>query len=564
MTLEDLAKVDGYNDPYWDSIPKELRDDYKNLFALFKLTLPTPAQLLYIYDKALRDNTYDFYKWQVAAHNDYLCKKYTAENPLELILLAVNGSGKDKMVLAPFLVWFLLTNIMGMTVVTSSSARQLDTQTEKYVRLICHTINNYHDGIEVFDIKQRRIRCNITGSEISLYATDDEGKAEGYHPVEPGRALAIVINEAKTVKDEIFEALTRCTGFTHWVEVSSPGKPDGHFYRKWHSDRSAVKKIHVVSDDCIHLGLTYKERLIEDYGENHYLYRSMVKGEFTDEEEQVVLGLDKFYRCAQHGPVFINDDGPTAGLDLSGGGDEQVLAIRNGNKLLKIIAWKIKDAAVLINVLIKAFKDNGLEGRPIYADAGGLGKPIIDLLHERGWKNVRGLLNQTSPADSLAYSNLGTEMWFTFANLVENQDIIVWHESLKDELFRKQLCNRYYKFQNKNNTTVAQLESKQQAKAKGHPSPDRADAVILCFFRYKTAEESKKIAKIRRKFQEETKETLRPTIQNFINSHNRYNKGRGNARTNGMIDASSRRVKIDKEAIRADLQHMMEHYFGKN
>jgi len=45
-------------------------------------------------------------------------------------------------------------------------------------------------------------------------------------------------------------------------------------------------------------------------------------------------------------------------------------------------------------------------------------------------------------------------------------------------LFRLWKSNRYYK---NNAKLLLQLESKQEAKAKGHPSPDRADAAVLAW-----------------------------------------------------------------------------------
>jgi len=44
---------------------------------------------------------------------------------------------------------------------------------------------------------------------------------------------------------------------------------------------------------------------------------------------------------------------------------------------------------------------------------------------------------------------------------------------------RKQLCSRYYKQSNTNKRLI--LESKREAKANGHGSPDRADATVLAF-----------------------------------------------------------------------------------
>ena len=113
----------------------------------------------------------------------------------------------------------------------------------------------------------------------------------------------------------------------------------------------------------------------------------------------------------------------------------------------------------------------------IYGDAGGLGKPILDQLNRDGW-NVNYVLNQAVPYNKLAYLNRGAELWYSIARHIENAEIII----PTDVALRKQLASRYYTITPQNKI---QLESKRQAKAKGHASPDRADAFVLAFANYR-------------------------------------------------------------------------------
>jgi phage terminase large subunit len=558
-TLNEFKSVDGYYDHYWETVDIKVREEYRILFCGFKKTFESPAHLVAFYDSSIRDGKVNIHGWQARIHTEILSKIYTDQNPLELILRAVNGSGKDLMVIAPFVVWCMMTNLRSLLVATSSSAAQLNNQTEKHIRKICQAVNTYH-GFDIFDIKQRNIKCNITGAEIYLYATDEPGKAEGYHPVEPGRVLVIIVNEAKSVQDEIFEALTRCTGFTHWIEVSSPGKPDGHFYLQNISERKNLIKLVVISDDCPHLGLSYRERLRDIYGENHYLYKSMVLAEFSSSDEQVVLPYEKFERCIKYPPIWIRDDnGNVAGLDLSMGGDEQVLTIRNGNKVISQLHWKEKDVTTLVNKLEAAFKQYHLEGRPIYADAGGLGKHFIDLLRMRGWKNVKYVYNQTDAKQVKLYKNIGTEMWFDLATLVENQSIIL--EGISNDLTtKKQLCNRYFKFVNKDDTTVAMLETKPQARAKGHPSPDRADSLALCFKDYITPSAVEQKAKRLKDIKEANNNNLNniPSIKLFVRNNTHEHNVKLHTASSGIINAKLNN-RISKNEILRELEQTQEY-----
>ena len=168
-----------------------------------------------------------------------------------------------------------------------------------------------------------------------------------------------------------------------------------------------------------------------------------------------------------------------AGLDLSAGGDEQVVVVRNGNKVLGVEAFKFADTTVLLDKLSEVFYKYDLDNTEsiIYGDAGGLGKPILDQLNRDGW-NVRYVLNQAAPYNKLAYLNRGAELWFSLGRHLENAEIIL----PQDTTLRKQLASRYYTVTPQNKI---QLESKRQAKAKGHSSPDRADAFVLAFADYR-------------------------------------------------------------------------------
>jgi hypothetical protein len=83
-----------------------------------------------------------------------------------------------------------------------------------------------------------------------------------------------------------------------------------------------------------------------------------------------------------------------------------------------------------------------------------MGKTIIDMLHARGWKNVRYIWNQSAPNDELAYANLGTEMWHKLAACMRTMNFALQMNlvSMMTTL-RTQLCNRYYKYNAKNQVT---------------------------------------------------------------------------------------------------------------
>jgi hypothetical protein len=149
--------------------------------------------------------------------------------------------------------------------------------------------------------------------------------------------------------------------------------------------------------------------------------------------------------------------------------------------LLKVIPFRFDNTTDCENFLVEKFKENGLDHpeAKVYADAGGLGKPIIDHLRSKGWMNIRYVLNQAKAYEYRVYGNRGTEMWFNFGKFLELGEIWL----VDDVRLTNQLATRYYRILD---GKTHKLESKLQARASGRPSPDRADSVVLAFSDYKS------------------------------------------------------------------------------
>lgn len=461
-----------------------------------------PVDMLLVLDDDLVAGHYSLYPWQMQIMMDFAVES-NGENPYQALVRAANGSGKDKYSIAPCLVWFCMKYPNAVGVVTSASGVQLDRQTNRYIEQLCRSAN-IKFGYEGWKINYRHyeFRADPTDEEvkstIELFATDEPGRAEGWHPVSYNSQLAIFTSESKSVDDSIFQAFARCTGFTKRVDVSTPGLPMGHFFDRcsqasntytpgagWlHSDvNRGWLQYHITAYDCPHISKDYIEQCANDYGGySSALFKSMVLAEFGTTDEMVVIPYHLVWNAINKAKVkHYTEEFDQAGLDLAAGGDENVLVIRNGNKVLKVVGFRMEDTAKTVEHLERLFKDNRLNNEKslIWGDAGGLGKPILDQLKNRGWHNIRYVLNQSEPRDKRVYLNRGVENWFHFRKLLENGEILL----VNDERLKRQLSTRYYK---QTETNKLQLESKLQARSKGHPSPDRADALVLAFSGYRS------------------------------------------------------------------------------
>ena len=445
----------------------------------FPITFASPEEVIVFCDDALNSGKFSLYDWQKDRCRTFARARKDKEDISYTALIAANGSGKSQNVLAPCAVWMALAFVRSVTIVTTASGDQLDKQAHRFIKRLCEKVNNVcrkELGVEVFDIKYRHIFCNITHSYIDLFATDEPGKAEGSHPIDFNGEFAIIVDEAKTVSDEIFAALERCSGVTRRMDLSSPGDCSGYFYDICTHKETPYDIAKITAYECPHINKRELEWKIKKYGINDPLIRSSIFAEFTSIQDNVCITRDVFKKCLAYYDTDLSFNDYRAGLDLSAGGDETVLSVWRGYEQVALEPFRISDTVQGVKMIIDLLRRYKLKPEQVWADDGGIGRSMIDMLREQGW-TVNRLLNQQRARDP-RYRNRGTEMWFNFKRFVEEYKV----KFLPDSVQQNQLTNRYYRIQT--DSAKIMIEPKKEAKAKGHPSPDRADACVLAWFPY--------------------------------------------------------------------------------
>jgi hypothetical protein len=403
-----------------------------------------------------------------------------------MAIVANNGSGKSQMIVAPSAIWLCMARLQAQCVITSASGDQIDNQVSRALNNVCLAINRIHKR-EVWKVNYRHYECLDTGSMIDLYATDEPAKAEGYHPICIGGEFAIFVDEAKSVHQSLYEAISRCTGCTRRIDVSSPGAPSGHFHMLCTSPSEDIWFKKVTYLDCPrHVKQKEVERAKRVYGESSPFFRSAFLAEFTSVGEQTVMTyenvVDLFNAIkstpprTKECPKFLLGK-RYAGLDLSLGGDESVFIPFEGNVQLAVETFRFSDANEVAAHCIQLFQKYKVEPEWINADDGGAGRAIIDIIWRQGY-SINRVLNQHAALNKFMYGNRGAEMWFSVARYIQEKYLIL----LDDETTRQQLAFRYW-VKHKTNDKIV-LESKEDARSKGRRSPDRADALVLAFARF--------------------------------------------------------------------------------
>jgi hypothetical protein len=216
--------------------------------------------------------------------------------------------------------------------------------------------------------------------------------------------------------------------------------------------------------------------MLETYGELHPLVRSSIYGEFMDlaEGESFVVPFEPLRKMMANPPgARISRHEYAAFCDFAQGRDENVLAIRSGNKLIDLIGWHDTNAISIVGRFLLEFRKAGLRAEQIWGDAGGLGLPMCDMLRDAGWPINRFSFGAKA-SDEDHYVSRGAEVWHSFAQRVARGELVL----LNDPTLVGQLTSRKSTLDARGRLGI---EKKDDMAARGVKSPDRADAVIGAF-----------------------------------------------------------------------------------
>lgn len=453
------------------------------------LAIDNPVQLLLMLKPEMKPYRWQFEMlMQMAGYltpGDYKNKTdITAHQPLKITLPAANGSGKDEILIATFSVWLVLTSPRSRVIITSSSQEQAKFQTEVHIRDLVKRVNAKFGQLFKFNFFHYIVP--ELGSEIKLFATDEEGRAEGYHPYHNGK-MALILNEAKTIREPLFDAIDRCTGYSHLFYISSPGFKRGRFYRSAcsaieHPSPAVLGKFYyrrVTAFECPHIPRAHIDAMIYEKGENSPWVRSSIFAEFSDFDEPIIIPDYLWQRCIET-PVMETGNDIGIGLDLSGGGDETYCFVREGNHIVHSFGFRQKNSGMVASFVDEQLSPWKATDYVFRADNGGIGQAIIDQIVSRGWR-VRRTNNQSPAYKKSEFLNLGAEMYFYVRRLIERRDIVL---PVNNPLLREQLTTRQFKGEESTQGKFA-LQSKKEARAEGLASPDRADSFVLCFSSYR-------------------------------------------------------------------------------
>lgn len=403
-------------------------------------------------------------------------------HPVQMAIRCPNEAGKTAHIAAPLALSLPMLYPHSLLVYTSAVGRQVDSQ---FMPAVAR-----HKSRPVFvgwEFKTHTIEAP-NGARVEAFTTNDPGRFEGWHNRPPVKLpsgesymppLVMVIDEAKTVPDAIYTAVDRChPDVLILISSADHAKLAGEFYRAFTKHRTLYQCWEIGLNDCPHIPREKIQKIIDKYGETHPFVRASIYGEFPESLDEGIIIPNALIAPCLWRERMAEPPFPRVGMDkvawcdFAAGGDENVVAMRTGNLVGIEAAWREKDTMAATGEFVRIFRRLGLEPGQIYGDASGLGVGIIDRLKELGWP-INRVFNQSAPADPEVYKNLAAEMWDKARRAIERREIII----RDDDTMVQQITTRRW---DNDSSGKLKLESKEQMKAMGGDSPDRAESIVGC------------------------------------------------------------------------------------
>lgn len=393
-----------------------------------------------------------------------------------------HGTGKST-TQAWLIIWWMFTRPNCRIPCTAPTGHQLND-------ILWPEVKKWYNQSRLFPFKffeWTKTRFSLTAPEYkeTWFATPvsvtNPDNLQGFHEDE----VLFVVDEASGMPEEVTDviegALTK--GGCKLAQFGNPTRVSGMFYDSFHKYRKLYNCITFSSEDSPLVTEDYVKGIADKYGVNSDPYRVRVKGEFPAQEVDTIIPRDLLESAAGKPDYkkIMNLQDPTVymGVDVAREGDDssQIYA-RVGNQVIEHEESNEPDTMYIAKKAARiAMRYNEHSKIVINVDLTGIGAGVVDKLNELRLKNVevRGIHNnQTAKLDS-EYADAITEMFYELKERLKTGSVVI---PFDDELIL-QLSSRKYEFDSKGRFVI---ESKKKYKKRLGGSPDKGDALLLCFY----------------------------------------------------------------------------------
>lgn len=404
--------------------------------------------------------------WQAEVMGD------VARGERRITIRSGHGVGKSSM-LAWLALWFVLTRYPSKCVMTAPSSTQLF---DALFAELKGWINHLPPFLkELLSETTDNVALKAAPAEVFISARTSRAETpEAMAGIHSAHVL-LLVDEASGVPGPVFEAASGSMSAHNATTIltGNPTRGTGFFYDSHTRLADQWKVYHVSSVDSPRVSKEFVDEMKLRYGEESNAYRVRVLGEFPRSDDDTIISLD-LAESARDRTVSVNPGASLVwGLDVARfGNDRSALVRRKGNLVTDITTWRNLDLMQLCGAVKAEYDLADPKPDSIVVDSIGVGAGVVDRLREIGLP-VLGINVGESPSVG-NYRNLRAELWYRLRDWLARRDCKIPRD---DTLIAELTCVKYLF----SSTGKVQVESKDDMKRRGIPSPDIADAMCLTF-----------------------------------------------------------------------------------
>jgi hypothetical protein len=417
-------------------------------------------------------------KWQkkfLKQLTKHLQNPKTRHKPFRYAAASGHGIGKSALI-GMVLSWGLSTCENTKAVITANTKTQLVTKTmpevAKWFRLSINSNWWVSTATSVFTA-QRRNEKAWRADAIPWSKTNTEAFA-GLH--NKGKRIILIFDEGSAIDDSVWDvaegALTDEETEIIWIVFGNPTRNTGRFrecFRKfkhlWITDQIDAREVEGTNKE-------QHDEWIKTYGVDSDFVKVRVRGIFPSQSFRQFISTEDVDRAwgKKLKETEYNFAPKILTLDPAWSGeDEAVFGLRQGNNFEILKTVEKNDNDLEVATLLARLEDEH-KADAVFIDAGyGTGIYSAGKTLKRDWKIVWF----SGKATDNGYINKRAEMWGNMRDWLKEGGAIPKDTMLHQDLISPETVPR--------GDGKIQLESKEDMKKRGIPSPNRADALALSF-----------------------------------------------------------------------------------
>lgn len=414
------------------------------------------------------------------------CACITVDAPDRLYLANDFIVTHNTALIAWIIIWFVTTKPHSNGIVTANTGAQLNSKTWREVNVWFERL--WPDLKGDFAITATKLYHRDHERTWFIQALEwNEKRPEAFAGMH-AKWVLVIFDEGSAIPPIIWETVEGAMTTAHamFIVFGNPTRNEGAFFDCFHKMRHRWITRQIDSRTVRMTNKKQIEQWVDDYGDDSDFVRVRVRGVFPSRSSSQFIGTDvmeaaqkKFQRIPQVIEPQVSTHAEAIGDLVLGvdvarfGTDASTVWWRRGRYARRLKRYYGIDTYRFATYIAEIIDD--LSPRKVFIDGVGVGAGVIDTLRGLGYgRYVVEVLGSAKATHEKEYVNLRAECWGKMRDWLKAEAAV----ELPDQQAMDDFTGLEYFFDKKQRI---QLESKDDLKSRGLPSPDNADALAMTF-----------------------------------------------------------------------------------